>query len=258
MKITHLMHVVTDLAATIDFYKEALNAQVGDARNWTINGQEFKGVEVGDGVSDAKMLIVSRADGQQARRDLGSNEVHHCYIAKDFDAAFAHHQAMDCVIFENHGMGLYFIVDPDQHWIEIVPDRDGNGVQGTHYAFVHHNRNVQRLEPAEEFYRDFLGLKFARESKSDDGSFTLRFWEDPVTHFQIELTELTDHRDEPYEMGDQRDALIFEAESLEPYLERGESLGYKVRDYRLTENGRERRYLDVLDPDGYRVFIFEA
>ena len=32
-----------------------------------------------------------------------------------------HHRAMGCVCYENHDMGLYFINDPDDYWIEILP-----------------------------------------------------------------------------------------------------------------------------------------
>ncbi len=30
---------------------------------------------------------------------------------------------MGCVCFENPGMGIYFIADPDGYWIEIVPEK---------------------------------------------------------------------------------------------------------------------------------------
>jgi lactoylglutathione lyase len=30
---------------------------------------------------------------------------------------------MDCIIYENKQMGIYFIVDPDGYWIEIVPEK---------------------------------------------------------------------------------------------------------------------------------------
>jgi len=28
---------------------------------------------------------------------------------------------MGCVCYENESMGLYFIVDPDGYWVEILP-----------------------------------------------------------------------------------------------------------------------------------------
>ena len=30
---------------------------------------------------------------------------------------------MGCICYENPGMGIYFIEDPDSYWIEIVPKR---------------------------------------------------------------------------------------------------------------------------------------
>ena len=39
----------------------------------------------------------------------------------DYDAVREHHRAMGCVCYENHDMGLYFINDPDDYWIEILP-----------------------------------------------------------------------------------------------------------------------------------------
>ena len=39
----------------------------------------------------------------------------------DYDAVREHHRAMGCVCYENHDMVLYFINDPDDYWIEILP-----------------------------------------------------------------------------------------------------------------------------------------
>ena len=41
--------------------------------------------------------------------------------ADDFDKAHALHEKMECICFENHDMGIYFINDPDGYWIEIIP-----------------------------------------------------------------------------------------------------------------------------------------
>ena len=35
----------------------------------------------------------------------------------------AYHKEMNCVCFENTAMGLYFINDPDDYWIEILPQK---------------------------------------------------------------------------------------------------------------------------------------
>jgi lactoylglutathione lyase len=39
----------------------------------------------------------------------------------DFAAAHALHEKMGCICFENKAMGIYFINDPDDYWIEIIP-----------------------------------------------------------------------------------------------------------------------------------------
>ena len=56
--------------------------------------------------------------------ELGENESHLCFrVAGDYDAVRAYHKEMGCVCFENTAMGLYFINDPDDYWIEILPQK---------------------------------------------------------------------------------------------------------------------------------------
>lgn len=38
------------------------------------------------------------------------------------EGALKKHKEMDCVVYENPDMGIYFIVDPDGYWLEIVPE----------------------------------------------------------------------------------------------------------------------------------------
>ena len=45
------------------------------------------------------------------------------FYVDDMDAALALHKEMNCVCFENPAMGIYFINDPDNYWIEIIPAR---------------------------------------------------------------------------------------------------------------------------------------
>ena len=45
------------------------------------------------------------------------------FTAGDMDAAHEKHAAMGCICFENPGMGVYFIQDPDGYWIEIIPEK---------------------------------------------------------------------------------------------------------------------------------------
>ena len=45
------------------------------------------------------------------------------FTTDEFDALYEKHKEMGVVCFENPGMGIYFISDPDGYWIEIVPER---------------------------------------------------------------------------------------------------------------------------------------
>ncbi len=54
---------------------------------------------------------------------LGENEFHLAFITSDYEAAYQLHKQMDCIVYENPAMGIYFIVDPDGYWLEIVPER---------------------------------------------------------------------------------------------------------------------------------------
>ena len=55
--------------------------------------------------------------------NLGENEFHRALEVDDFEAAHAKHKEMGCICFENPAMGIYFINDPDNYWIEIVPEK---------------------------------------------------------------------------------------------------------------------------------------
>ena len=100
MKITaHFDHFninVTNLERSIAFYKEALGL-----------------VEV---------RRKEAADGSYILVYLGDNESHMCLrVKEDYDEVRAFHKQMGCVCYENEVMGLYFIHDPDDYWIEILP-----------------------------------------------------------------------------------------------------------------------------------------
>ena len=54
--------------------------------------------------------------------NLGENEFHTAFSVSDMEGALKKHKEMDCVVYENPDMGIYFIVDPDGYWLEIVPE----------------------------------------------------------------------------------------------------------------------------------------
>ena len=54
-------------------------------------------------------------------KSLGECEFHLAFHVDDFDGTHKHHEEMGCICYENPGMGIYFIKDPDGYWLEIVP-----------------------------------------------------------------------------------------------------------------------------------------
>lgn len=110
---------VADLDRSITFYKEALDLVETRRREM----DDFTLVFMGDGTSAWQLELTWLKDHPQPY-DLGENEIHFCLETDDYDAALARHKKMDCVCYENSGMGLYFIEDPDGYWIEIIPKRN--------------------------------------------------------------------------------------------------------------------------------------
>ncbi len=259
MKLRSLLHYVTDLEKSVEFYKEALGSKEVNRQNIEFHGEEYEIVSLSDGEMETLVQLVSKTEGEIPERDLGENEVHHCYVAKNYEETFQKHKDMEVVIYENVDMGLYFIVDPDNHWIEVVPDRKDRFTDGPEYALVHYNRNIQTLERADQFYTQFLGLEPSSERESGDKSFILKFVKDKVTGFEVELTYLVDHKDTPYNVGDSLDTLIFETDQdLSDLAQTARSRDYQVEELILHYNNQDILFLSVLDPDGYRNFIFHT
>ena len=61
------------------------------------------------------------AEDRKEAYNLGENEFHLAFLADDYEAAHAKHKKMGCICYENPAMGIYFITDPDNYWLEIVP-----------------------------------------------------------------------------------------------------------------------------------------
>ena len=111
---------VLNLENSLGFYKEALG--LVETRQFEPADKSFKLVFLGDGTSGHKIELTWLRDRTEPY-DLGDNEFHLALTVDDYAAAFAHHQKMGCVCYENPTMGIYFIEDPDGYWIEIIPER---------------------------------------------------------------------------------------------------------------------------------------
>ncbi len=110
---------VSNLEKSMKFYEEALGLK--EVRR--INGEDFTIVFLEDEAGSAHQLELTWNWDRKEIYDLG-DEFHIAFRTDDIDAAHALHEKMGCICYENPGMGIYFIEDPDKYWIEIIPTRD--------------------------------------------------------------------------------------------------------------------------------------
>ncbi|NBH78453.1 lactoylglutathione lyase [Clostridiaceae bacterium] len=111
---------VRDLDRSLAFYRDALGL-TEDRRKEAEDGS-FIIVFLSDGVSAHRLELTWLRDWDRDY-NLGDNEFHLAMQVDDMDAAHKKHQKMGCICFENEKMGIYFISDPDNYWVEIIPAR---------------------------------------------------------------------------------------------------------------------------------------
>ncbi len=111
---------VFNLEKSLKFYKEALGL-IEVKRHVQADG-EFILVYLGDGDTQHSMELTWLRDRTETY-NLGENEFHVAFKVDDFEAAYQHHKKMGCICYENKEMGIYFINDPDNYWVEIIPAR---------------------------------------------------------------------------------------------------------------------------------------
>ena len=112
---------VRDLEKSMAFYEAALGLKETD-RIEAEDGS-FIIVYLGDGVGTTHRLELTWLRDWDRPYNLGDNEFHLAFKVDDFEAAHAKHKEMGCICFENTDMGIYFINDPDDYWLEIIPER---------------------------------------------------------------------------------------------------------------------------------------
>lgn len=118
-RFDHFNINVTDLDKSIAFYNKALGLKEVK-RKEAANGS-FVLVYLGDGISSFSLELTWLRDHTEAY-ELGENESHLCIrVEGDYDKIREFHREMGCISYENHDMGLYFINDPDDYWIEVLP-----------------------------------------------------------------------------------------------------------------------------------------
>jgi lactoylglutathione lyase len=119
-KMIHENLNVRDLERSLAFYEEALGLH--EVRRNEPEDGSFIIVYLANEASDFQLELTWLRDWDRPY-NLGDNEFHLAFSTDDFEAAHAKHKAMDCIVFENPKMGIYFITDPDGYWLEILPER---------------------------------------------------------------------------------------------------------------------------------------
>lgn len=118
-RFDHFNINVTNLERSIEFYQKALG--LSELRRKEASDGSFILVYLSDGVSPFSLELTWLRDHPE-NYELGENESHLCFrLQGDYDEVRKFHKEMNCVCFENDKMGLYFINDPDDYWIEILP-----------------------------------------------------------------------------------------------------------------------------------------
>ncbi len=111
---------VFDLEKSVTFYKEALG--LVETRRHKAVDDSFTLVFFGDEATTHQLELTWLRDWEKPY-ELGDNEIHLAFVVDDFEQAYTHHSEMGCICYENKGMGIYFIEDPDGYWLEIVPKK---------------------------------------------------------------------------------------------------------------------------------------
>ena len=118
-KLDHININVTSLERSIEFYAKALGL-VESSRKESSDGS-FTLVYLTDGSQSVRLELTWLRDHTDPY-ELGENETHLCFrVEGDYDAVREYHRENEWVCYENFDMGLYFINDPDDYWIEILP-----------------------------------------------------------------------------------------------------------------------------------------
>lgn len=116
----HFNFNVLDLERSVAFYREALGLEV--VREKTAGDGSFKLVFLGEKYTSFQLELTWLRDREKAY-DLGECEFHLAFRTDEYDALYRKHKEMGCICYENPGMGVYFISDPDGYWTEIVPEK---------------------------------------------------------------------------------------------------------------------------------------
>ncbi|MDR0538205.1 MAG: VOC family protein [Tannerellaceae bacterium] len=119
-RMVHFNIDVTDLEKSLTFYDKALGLK--EKYRKEAEDGSFVLVYLTDGSTNFMLELTWLRDHPQPY-ELGENESHLAIsVDGDYDDIKAYHKEMGWVCYENPSMGIYFINDPDDYWIEVLPN----------------------------------------------------------------------------------------------------------------------------------------
>ena len=118
-RFDHFNINVLVLERSIEFYQKALGLK--EKKRKVASDGSFILVYLGEETTGFLLELTWLRDKKEPY-ELGENESHLCMrVEGDYDEIRKYHKELGCVCYENTSMGLYFINDPDNYWIEILP-----------------------------------------------------------------------------------------------------------------------------------------
>lgn len=120
-KFNHNNINVFDLEKSLAFYQKALG--LVEVRRHTAKDDSFILIFLGDSAGTHRLELTWMRDRKEPY-NLGDNEFHLAFTTDDFAKAHELHMEMGCICYENPSMGIYFIADPDNYWLEILPEKE--------------------------------------------------------------------------------------------------------------------------------------
>ena len=119
-RMVHENYNVVDLEKSLAFYEKALGLK--EVRRKNAADGSFIIVYIANEHADFELELTWLRDHPQ-KYDIGEEEFHLAFKVDDYEAAHKLHEEMGCICFENHKLGIYFIMDPDGYWLEVIPER---------------------------------------------------------------------------------------------------------------------------------------
>ncbi len=117
-RFAHYNFNVFNLEKSLQFYDEALGLKEVKRHE----GSDFTLVYLGDGKTDFRLELTYNHDRKEPY-NLGENEFHLAFTTENYEESYAKHTEMGCICYDNKNMGIYFINDPDNYWLEVVPEK---------------------------------------------------------------------------------------------------------------------------------------